>query len=105
MPGGDPARYLAGRLKGSDATDTWPCWGEATLRMPLRDVAPFVGDGEVDEVEPDVCRVRLGSWSWDALAASVSRFEVAAERVEPADLRAASVRLAQRAARAASTLS
>src|SRR5690606_5697820 len=101
VPGGNPVRYLAARFKGSDDADAWPCRGEATLRLPLRAVAPFVGDGEAEELRPGLCRVRLGSWSWGALAASFARFEVVAEDVEPAELRAAFAELARRSARSA----
>jgi predicted DNA-binding transcriptional regulator YafY len=103
VPGGDPGRYLAARFKGSAGADTWACWGEATLAAPLRDVAPFVGDGRVEELAPGVCRVRLGAWSWAAVAASFSRFAVDTSEVEPRELREAFEELAARAARAAAS--
>lgn len=103
VPGGDPGRYLAARFKGSEERDTWACWGEATMAAALRDVAPFVGDGRVEELRPGACRVRLGAWSWDAVAASFSRFAVDVMDVEPIELRDAFARLAARAERAASS--
>lgn len=97
VPGGDAARYLAARFKGSDAADAWPCWGDATVHAPLRAVAPFVGDGQAEERGADATRVRLGAWSWPAVAASLARFAAELSEVEPAELRAAFGELARRA--------
>lgn len=101
VPGGDPVAYLAARFKGSDAADSWPCMGEAVLKLPLRDVAPFIGDGTATEVTPTTTRVRLGSWSWIGLAASLLRFDAPLDSVEPAHLRTAFATLAERANAAA----
>ncbi|MCS5723296.1 WYL domain-containing protein [Herbiconiux sp. CPCC 203407] len=103
VPGGDPARFLAARFKGSTGADDWPCRGEALLHAPLAEIAPYLGDGTVESVAPDRCRVRVGSWSWGGLAAELCRFTVALSDVEPAELRAALSSLSERAAAGAAT--
>lgn len=101
VPGGDPARFLAARFTGSAGEDAWPCRGEAVLHAPLAEIAPYLGDGTAEAVTEDRCRVRIGSWSWDGLAAELCRFTVELSDVEPAELRGALSSLAQRAAAAA----
>lgn len=101
VPGGDPARFLSARFKGSSGADTWACWGEAALDVPLAAVAPYLGDGSAEEIGADRCRVRLGAWSWGGVAAAFLRLEADMSEVEPAELRAAFGTLADRAARAA----
>jgi hypothetical protein len=71
------------------------------LDLPIAEVAPFAGDGVVEEVVPGRTRVLAGSWSWAALAASLTRFDAEIEVVRPPELRAAFGALAERAARAA----
>jgi len=101
LPGGDVATFLASAFRGSVGTTEWPCTGEATLALPAREVAPFIGDGTVVELGSDRCRVSVGSWSWTALAASLGRFDADLEDVSPAALREACTRLAERYGRAA----
>ena len=96
VPGGDPGRFLLARFMGSSGTGTWPCWGEAVLHAPLRAVAPFVGDGTAEALDDDRCRVRLGSWSWIGLAATLGRFDADLESVEPQQLAEAFTALARR---------
>lgn len=100
VPGGDAAAYLAGRFRGASAGDTWPCIGEATLALRLRDVLPYLGDGAAEELEPGRCRVRVGSWSWTGLAACLLRFDAELADAEPAELRTAFADLAGRVERA-----
>ena len=100
VPGGDPVRYLSGRFRGSISGDDWPCRGEATIDVPLSVIAPYVSDGSADALGDDRCRVHLGSWSWEALAARFSGFTFDVGDVEPAELRAAFGVLARRARRA-----
>jgi predicted DNA-binding transcriptional regulator YafY len=100
VPGGDPARYLSARFKGSAAADEWPCNGAATLHGPLSQIAPYVGGGSAEAVSSDRSRVRLGSWSWEALAAEFCRFTVDVSDVEPPELRMAFATIAERASRA-----
>ncbi|RWZ51159.1 WYL domain-containing transcriptional regulator [Labedella phragmitis] len=102
VPGGDPARFLSARFRGSDTEDTWACWGEATLPVPLAEVAPYLGDGTAEALDDERSRVRLGSWSWGSLAAAFSRWDAPISDVQPRELRSAFAALADRAAAAAS---
>lgn len=103
VPGGDPAAFLSARFTGSTGADTWPCRGSAILDADAAQVAPYLGDGTLT-VEPDGrCRIRIGSWSWPGVAASIARFDVPISGVEPGELREAFADLAARAAAAAQT--
>ena len=101
VPGGDVGAFLSSRFTGSDGSGTWPCRGEVVLDRAAVDVVPFAGDGDVEPLGPDRCRLRLGAWSWPALAAAVARFDADIGDVDPPELRAAFAALARRAARAA----
>ncbi|SDE55597.1 MULTISPECIES: helix-turn-helix transcriptional regulator [Streptomyces] len=102
LPARSVSAFLTGRLRGTDGgTPDWPCRGEAVLGRPAAEVAPFAGDGLVEELGPDRCRLTTGSWSWTALAAALGRFDTTLERVRPPELRAACARLAARYAAAA----
>ncbi|WP_410644387.1 helix-turn-helix transcriptional regulator [Amycolatopsis sp. lyj-346] len=101
VPGGDVATFLAARFKGSETADVWPCRGEVVLDLPVAEVAPFVGDGVVEEAAPGKTRLRTGSWSWPALAAGLLRFGCEIDVVGPPELRLAFAELAGRATRAA----
>lgn len=96
LPGGDVQAYVSARFKGSETADRWPCEGEAVVSLPLRRVAPFIGDGVAEAVDEGRTRVRLGAWSWIALAASLGRFDAAVEVVGPPELRQAFAELAER---------
>lgn len=102
LPGGDPNAFVSARFKGSPQADAWPCIGEVILPLPAREVAPFVGDGAVEDLAPDRCRVVQGSWSWASLAAAFGRFDAEIEVVGPSELADAFAVLAGRCARAAS---
>ncbi|MGI5127067.1 helix-turn-helix transcriptional regulator [Pseudonocardia sp. CA-107938] len=101
IPGGDVAAFVAGRFRGGDRPDDWPCRGEVVLDLAAAEVAPFAGDGTVEALGPDRCRLSLGSWSWIGLAAALARFDTEIEVVGPDELRHAFGRLAGRCARAA----
>ncbi|WP_033263580.1 helix-turn-helix transcriptional regulator [Amycolatopsis vancoresmycina] len=101
VPGGDVATFLAARFKGSDTADAWPCQGEVVLDLPIADVAPFAGDGVAEAAGPGKTRLRTGSWSWPALAASLLRFGCDVAVTGPQELRTAFAELAGRAAAAA----
>lgn len=103
VPGGDVAAFLAARFKGSESADAWPCRGEVILGLPVAEVAPFAGDGVVEELGADRTRLTTGSWSWAALAAALARFDTEIEVVAPPELRAAFAQLSHRAGRAART--
>ncbi len=97
VPGGNPATYLAARFKGSTGADRWPCHGEVTLHAPLADIAPYIGDGTAQALDADQCRVHLGAWSWEGLAAEFCRFTAAISHAQPAELRTAFAAIAARA--------
>ncbi|GCD18923.1 DeoR family transcriptional regulator [Cellulomonas algicola] len=101
VPGGDVAAYVAARFAGSDAgagdaTGGPPCRGTVVLHSPAAVVRPFVGDGVVEDLGPDRCRLTTGSWSWVALAASLNRFDTDVDVVSPPELTDAFARLAAR---------
>ncbi|OPC77847.1 transcriptional regulator [Embleya scabrispora] len=101
VPGGDVAAFLSARFKGSRSADAWPCRGEVILGLPVAEVAPFAGDGVVEELGADRTRLTTGSWSWTALAAALARFDAEIEVVDPPELRTAFADLSRRAGRAA----
>lgn len=100
IPGGSAQALVAARFKGSDE-DRWPCTGTVLLDRSAADVLPFVGDGTLDDLGPDRCRLTAGSWSWVALAASFGRFGATILVVEPPELVDAFAELAERYAAAA----
>lgn len=102
VPGGDAVAFVESCFRGSEGPG-WPCDGSALLAVPAADVAAYVGDGAVEAVDDDRCRLRLGSWSWEALGARLLGFGVGVTGVEPAELREALGRLSGRAGAAART--
>lgn len=101
LPGGDVTEYVSARFKGSERTNRWPCNGKVILSRPAGDVLPFAGDGVVEDLGPDRCSLEVGSWSWIALAAALSRFDTDIEVVHPPDLMMAFAQLAVRNAETA----
>ena len=100
IPGGSVSEYVAARFKGSDDANRWPCVGTVILDLPARSVLPFAGDGTVEDLGGDRCRLTAGAWSWGALAASLGRFEAEMHVVSPPELTAAFGELAARYSRA-----
>lgn len=100
LPAADAATYLAARAKGSDAEDRWPCVGEIVIALPAREVAGWVEDGTVEEVDAGSCRVTIGSWSWTGVLAAVARFDAPFTVVGPEPAREAAAVLAERIAAA-----
>lgn len=98
LPGGDVHEFIAARFKGSDGENVWPCSGEAVLALPAARVMPFIGDGTVEALGEDRCRLRLGSWSWVALAAAFIRFDTPLAAVAPIELVAACALVSRRTA-------
>ncbi|MFI7000453.1 helix-turn-helix transcriptional regulator [Nocardia sp. NPDC050175] len=103
VPGGDVAVFLSAQFKGSERADAWPCRGEVILDLPATEIAPFAGDGVVEELGTDRTKLTTGSWSWPALAASLARFDTEIEVISPPELRVAFAELSRRAGRAAGT--
>lgn len=87
LPAADAQTYLAARAKGSTTEDRWPCVGEVVIALPAREVAPWVGEEELEELPDGSCRVTVGSWSWVGVLASVARFDAPFTVVGPAPLR------------------
>ncbi|MGM1030324.1 MAG: helix-turn-helix transcriptional regulator [Actinomycetota bacterium] len=86
VPGGDVGELIAARFKGAERGNAWPCTGTVILARPAAEVLPFVGDGLLEPLGPERCRLELGSWSWVALAASLGRFDADVEVVGPVEL-------------------
>jgi predicted DNA-binding transcriptional regulator YafY len=101
IPGADVAAFVAARFKGSRDGDSWPCRGQVILHAAASSVAPYLGDGTLETLGPDRCRLTAGSWSWAGLAASIARYDVAFDVLDPPQLRAAVAALAQRCSAAA----
>lgn len=98
LPTPDARTFLAARFKGSQTEDRWPCIGEVIVDLPSSGIAPWIDDGEVEELPDRRTRVRIGSWSWAGLLAQVARFDAAFTVVGPAPLHRAARELAARAA-------
>jgi predicted DNA-binding transcriptional regulator YafY len=98
LPGGSVSEFVAARFRGSG---DWPCRGEVVLHLPAAAVQPYAGDGVVEELGPDRCRLVMGSWSWAGLAATLGRFDADLEVVGPPELTDAFAVLARRYAAAA----
>jgi predicted DNA-binding transcriptional regulator YafY len=101
IPGGDVAGFVAALFKGSRGSDAWPCRGQVVLHAPVSAVLPYIGDGMLEALGPDRCRLTAGSWSWTGLAASIARYDVPFEIVDSPELRKACSTLARRCATAA----
>ncbi len=95
VPGGDVRAFVSARFKGANV-DGWACRGTVRLHLPARAVRPFAGDGKVTAVDANTCILESGSWSWQALAASLGRFGVAIEVIGPPELAEAFTVLANR---------
>lgn len=96
LPAPDPSAFVAARLKGADGEDRWPCTGEVVIDLPAREVAPLIGDGELEELTPHSCRLVIGSWSWTGLLSLVLRWDAPFTVLGPEPLVAAARTLAAR---------
>jgi predicted DNA-binding transcriptional regulator YafY len=101
LPGGDVAAFVTGRFRGSGDGPDWPCQGVVILDLPAATVAPYAGDGVIEELGAGRCRLALGSWSWTGLAAAFARFDADIEVVGPSELTDAFALLVRRFSRAA----
>ncbi|SHG18725.1 HTH domain-containing protein [Jatrophihabitans endophyticus] len=100
LPAEDPLSFLEARSKGSATQNRWPCTGQVVIDLPARDVAPWIGDGEMTAATPTTTRVTIGSWSWTGLLAAVARFDAPFTVIGPAALHEAADTLAARFAAA-----
>jgi hypothetical protein len=66
------------------------------IDLPVKDVAPWIGDGELQEVTDNSTRMTIGSWSWIGLLAFVTRFDAPFTVIGPEPLRAAAATLTNR---------
>ncbi|WP_086521384.1 helix-turn-helix transcriptional regulator [Clavibacter michiganensis] len=96
LPAADARTFLAARAKGSASEDRWPCMGEVLVELPARAVAPWIGDGEMEEVSATSTRITVGSWSWTGVLAAVARFDAPFSVIGPEELREAAGVLAAR---------
>ncbi|WP_433385750.1 helix-turn-helix transcriptional regulator [Micromonospora sp. KLBMP9576] len=97
LPGGDVATFVTSTFRGSgDASGNWPCQGTVILDLPATTVARHTRDGLVEEIDPDRCRLTLGSWSWPSLAAAIARYDADIEVIGPDELTNAFAHLARR---------
>lgn len=103
LPAADAATYLAARAKGSEAEDRWPCVGEVVLDLPAAEVAAWAGEGELEPLTEETCRLTIGSWSWTGVLAAVARFDASFTVVGPDALREAAVTLSARLAQASAS--
>ena len=101
VPGGDPHAFLRARFRGATAADGWPCRGKVLLQAAAAHIARFAEDGVVEAVTDSTCTLEIGAWSWGALAARLSQFEVEMRVLGPPELTSAFQQLAARASRAA----
>lgn len=101
VPGGDVAAFVAGRFRGNAGAGDWPCRGEAIVARPAAELAPYVREELIEEVDAGRCRLVAGAWSWVALAARFGQLDADLDAVAPSELRDACATLAARCARAA----
>ncbi|MFI7130999.1 helix-turn-helix transcriptional regulator [Nonomuraea sp. NPDC050153] len=101
LPGGDVAAFVISKFRGSDGTGDWSCRGEVIIDLPAAAVSRYTRDGVVEALDPNRCRLILGSWSWPGLAAAIGVFDADIEVVGPDELKEVFARLARRYARAA----
>lgn len=97
VPTGSAATFVEARAKGAQDENRWPCVGEVEIRLPVRDLLPWLEDAHVEELSETWSRVTTGSWSWAGLVAAILRFDAPFRILGPAELvvaaEAAAVRL------------
>lgn len=101
LPAPDAPAFVAARARGATTNDQWPCTGQVVLPLLAREVAPWLGDGTLEELLDGTTRITVGSWSWTGVLARVARFDVPFTIVGPEQLRAAARTLAERLTAAA----
>lgn len=90
IPGGDLTEFLRETWDRGDTLAPWPCIGSAVLPFPAALVARWAPGGSVVEpVDDTSSRLRLGAWSWQAVAGLLATYACPLADVEPAELRKA----------------
>ncbi|WP_308113762.1 helix-turn-helix transcriptional regulator [Kineosporia corallincola] len=102
LPGDDVSAFVISRFRGSgDSTGAWPCTGTVVLDVDAATLAPYIRDGVLEDAGgPGRCRLTLGSWSWNSLAAAFAGFGAGITEVRPSELTEAFTQLARRCAAA-----
>jgi len=100
LPAASVEDFVTARFRGAARGTAWPCLGSVIVSLPARDVLAFAGDGTVEDLGPERCRLDSGAWSWIALAASLGRFDADIEVIGPPALADAFGLLAARYAEA-----
>ncbi|TXK17763.1 YafY family protein [Homoserinibacter sp. GY 40078] len=96
LPAPDAVTFLDARMKGSESEDRWPCVGEIVLPLPSREVAPWIGDGSLEDLENGNTRVTIGAWSWTGVLSIAARFDVPFTIIGPEPLRRAAATVGAR---------
>lgn len=98
LPARDARELLEARLKGSRGEDRWPCVGEVVVDLPAHELAPWIGDGDLEPRPDGSCLLRVGSWSWAGVLARVAHFDAPMQIIGPSELHDAAAVLAARLA-------
>ncbi len=98
IPTGAATSFLAARFKGSRDEDRWPCSGTVNIALPARELATWLPDADIEELDERSSRVTLGAWSWAGLLAAVLRLDAGFEIVDPPELAHAAAALGERLA-------
>lgn len=86
----DVAELVREAWDRGDTLAGWPCRGSAVLPYPASIVARWAPGGSVVEpVAAGRTRLRLGAWSWEAVAGLLATYACPLAEVEPGELRAA----------------
>lgn len=94
LPAPDVATYIATQFR---ELDTWPCRGEALVGRPAAQVARWAGRHALVEPRGEAtCRVVMGAWSWEGLAARFAMFGADLTVTGPDELRTATADVAAR---------
>ncbi|MFC5179977.1 helix-turn-helix transcriptional regulator [Actinomadura harenae] len=97
----DLTRLVVQNPDRGDTAGPWECRGSATVDLPAGLVARWAPGGSVVEhVDEGRCRLTIVGWSWVGVAGLFATFDADLHDVEPAGLRDAFAKLADRFHRA-----
>lgn len=90
VPEGEVEQFFTAQLERGDDPERWPCAGSATVQQPAALVARYAPGGtRVEPLSPVSCRVSMGAWSWNGIAALLASLDAPVTDAEPAALQAA----------------